>query len=79
MDTTVEKILEQALEMPPKDRAAIAERLILSLDVQTDHDVEVLWQQEIQQRIAEIEKGEVVCIPWEEVRDRLRKKSREAG
>ena len=73
MGTTIEKILEQALEMPPKDRAAIAERLILSLDVQTDSEVEVTWQQEIRKRVAEIEKGEVVCIPWEEVREQLRK------
>jgi hypothetical protein len=44
MDTTIEKIIEQALEMPPKDRAAIAERLILSLDThKTDYDVEVTW------------------------------------
>jgi putative addiction module component (TIGR02574 family) len=79
MDTTIEKILEQALEMPPKDRAAIAERLILSLDVQADSDVEATWQREIRQRVAEIEKGEVVCIPWDTVRERLRKNPRETG
>jgi len=79
MDITIEKIIEQALEMPLKDRAAIAERLILSLDVQTDPDAEATWQREIKQRVAEIEKGEVVCIPWEEVRERLRKNSRETG
>ena len=63
MDITIEKIIEEALEMPLKDRAAIAERLILSLDTQTGSDVEVSWQREIQHRVAEIEKGEVVCIP----------------
>ena len=65
--------------MPPKDRAAIAERLIVSLDAQVEYDVEGAWQREIQRRSAEIKRGEVVCIPWEEVRERLRKNYREMG
>jgi len=43
MNKVVEKIVAQALQAPPKDRAAIAERLISSLDGATDLDIEVAW------------------------------------
>lgn len=79
MDTSVEGIIAQALQMPPKIRAAIAERLLSSLDSETDLEVEAAWQQEMQRRIGEVEKGEVVCIPWEQVLQRLRGNTHVAG
>jgi len=72
MDETVEKIIAQALQKPPKDRAIIADRLISSLDTVRDVDIEIAWQEEIQQRVAEADKGEVDWIPWEVVRKRMR-------
>ena len=73
MDKAVEKIITQALQVTPKDRAIIAERLISSLDTVADFDVEVAWQKEIQRRVMEVDKGVVDCIPWEVVRERLRR------
>lgn len=75
MNKTVERIIAEALNMGPDERAYIVEQLISSLDIQADPDVEVFWQQEVQRRISEIEKGQVICIPWEEVRERLRRRS----
>jgi len=73
MNKVVEKIVAQALQAPPKDRAVIAEQLIASLDAATDLDVEVAWQEEIQKRVGEVDKGDIdCCIPWEAVRERLR-------
>lgn len=72
MSTTVEHVLTQALQMPPQDRALIAERLLSSLDAEADWEVEVAWQQEAQRRIGAIDRGEVVCLPWEQVMNRLR-------
>jgi putative addiction module component (TIGR02574 family) len=79
MSTVIENLLTQALQMPSKDRALIAERLITSLDTEADWDVEVAWQQEVQKRIEQIEKGEVICIPWEQVLNRLRGNGRAAA
>jgi len=79
MDTLVEGIIAQALQMPPKIRAIIAERLLSSLDLEPDVDVELAWQQEVQRRIVEVEKDEVVCIPWEQVLQRLRGNAHVAG
>jgi len=77
MKTAVENIINHALQMPPEDRAAIAERLISSLDSDVDQDVEIAWQQEVQRRIEEIDRGDVACIPWEQVLNRLRGNGRE--
>lgn len=73
MNTTVEKIIAQALQIPQKDRAVIAEQLISSLETVIDLDVEVVWQEEIHRRVMEVDQGNVVCIPWEVVRERLRR------
>ena len=75
MDKAVEEIITQALQTSPKNRAVIAERLISSLDTVADLDVEVAWQEEIHRRVMEVDKGVVVCVPWEVVRERLRRNS----
>jgi len=75
-----EEILEYALKRPDKDRAQIAEALIASLDTPiVDEDVELAWQQEIAKRINDVESGAVKCIPWEELRDRLRQNAHVSG
>ena len=75
----VRKIMEQALKMPARERAEIAQRLLESLDRQMDMNVESAWQSEVERRISELDSGQVACIPWEEVRERLMRNSREAG
>ena len=79
MSPAVDNILAQALQIPAQDRAAIAERLISSLDTETDWDFEIAWQQEVQRRVDEVERGEIVCLPWEQVLQQLRKNSRAAN
>lgn len=74
MKLSAKDILDRALKMPENDRAAIAERLLSSLDARPDSNVEEAWQQEIQRRLSEIDRGEVECVPWEEVRSRMGKK-----
>jgi putative addiction module component (TIGR02574 family) len=74
MKSSAKDILDRALEMPENDRAAIAERLLTSLDAKPDRNVEEAWQQEIQRRLSELDRGDVECVPWEEVRSRMGKK-----
>ena len=68
---TVDRIIDQALQQPEKERARIAEKLISSLGQTTDLDVELAWQREIGKRLKEIDSEAVECIPWEEVRNKL--------
>ncbi|MGE3273453.1 MAG: addiction module protein [Chloroflexota bacterium] len=69
---SVDEILKEALELPARDRAAVAESLIQSLDEDADdEDAEAQWSAEIARRIAEADAGTVQPIPWESVRQRL--------
>lgn len=79
MSTDTRRIVEQALKMPFRDRAEIAQRLLESLDQQGDTDFDAAWQFEIEKRIAELDSGRVSCIPWEEVRERLMRHARDPG
>jgi putative addiction module component (TIGR02574 family) len=67
-----EQLLTLALELPPEERAALAERLIESLDVPTDDGVEAAWSEEIRRRLERLDSGQAVTIPWEEARRRIR-------
>ena len=69
-------ILEDALHLPEPERARIAERLITSLEPgdEAQVEIELAWQEEVEKRVAQIDRGEAKCRPWEEVRDELKAK-----
>jgi putative addiction module component (TIGR02574 family) len=75
MNQKSEAIISDAMLMPDEDRAMIAEKLIASLDHEFEKDAEIAWQTELQKRVNEIDGGKVTCVPWEQVRARLRKNS----
>ena len=66
-----QKVLEEALTLPPGERADLAATLIDSLDEREDEAVEEAWAREIQQRMRDVESGAVKTIPWSEARNRI--------
>jgi putative addiction module component (TIGR02574 family) len=72
MDAT--DLLNEALGLPPEARAALAARLIESLDETVDPDAERLWAEEITRRLKEFDEGRSQAIPWPEVRDSILKR-----
>ena len=54
MAATVEKIMHEAMGLPPALRAFVAENLIESLDG-PDNPLSAEWQEEIRRRCAEID------------------------
>jgi putative addiction module component (TIGR02574 family) len=50
-------LLKEALALPVKDRAAIAEALLASLDEHCGDDAESAWKTEIERRITELDAG----------------------
>jgi putative addiction module component (TIGR02574 family) len=68
-----EAILEQALLLSPKDRAALIEKLLASLD-QPDAVIDGLWAKETEDRISAYEAGKLKAIPSEEVFKKYKKK-----
>jgi putative addiction module component (TIGR02574 family) len=70
MSRTPDELLEEALKLPAKGRAALAEALLSSLDQTQDAEPAALaqeWLAEVTRRAAEIDSGAVQTIPAAEV------------
>ncbi|MBL1263956.1 addiction module protein [Candidatus Methylomicrobium oryzae] len=63
----IETIRCEALLLSPQERAELAEQLLSSLDTLTEAEVEQLWFQEVARRADELDRGEAVRIPADEV------------
>ncbi|HEX5137692.1 MAG TPA: addiction module protein [Planctomycetota bacterium] len=50
-------IESKALKLPLRERARLAERLLSSLDEETDADVETEWVREAERRLDELKSG----------------------
>jgi putative addiction module component (TIGR02574 family) len=74
MATTVEKICNEALFLPADARISLIERLLKSLNLPTQVDIDNLWAEEAERRITEIERGEIKLIPGEQVFENIRRK-----
>lgn len=66
MSERATQILEDALQLPPTERAAMAERLLFSLN-RPDPEVDALWAQEAEARVAAYEAGQVQAFSADEV------------
>jgi putative addiction module component (TIGR02574 family) len=71
MKSAPKKVLEEALRLPPAARAALAGRLIESLDDLVDEDAEAAWSKEIARRIDDLDKGKVKTVPWSVARRQI--------
>jgi putative addiction module component (TIGR02574 family) len=70
METQLEALELEALKLTPGERAALAQRLLASLDENTE--INDAWAAEIERRIADIEGGAVQVIPIAEALARVR-------
>ncbi|HEY6802449.1 MAG TPA: addiction module protein [Pyrinomonadaceae bacterium] len=73
MERNLKNVLQEAIQLPERDRATLAGLLIETLDPisESESEVEAAWSAEIDRRVAEIDAGEVELIPWEVVRAEL--------
>jgi putative addiction module component (TIGR02574 family) len=71
MTRGVEDLFQEAIQLPERDRAVLADRLIQTLDRSADPGVEAAWSEEIARRVAELDAGSVETISWEDVREDL--------
>lgn len=69
-----EKIEQELLALPRKERADIALRLIQSLDEGVEEDVDAYWKEELVRRSQEIDSGKAKLILAEEVFKKARKR-----
>lgn len=71
MTAESKRILEDALELPPTERAALVEEILSSFDFPSRQEVDALWAQEAEERIDAFEQGEMESRPAKEVFDRI--------
>lgn len=69
-----EEVFKKALQLDESERAELAGMLIDSIDGDVEEGAETAWMIEIERRIAELDAGAVETIPWDIVRDGLRRR-----
>ncbi len=76
MATVSDKVLDEVLSLPADARMSLVEKLLTSLNLPTQSEIDREWAEEAERRIAQIDRGEVELIPGEEVFGKLRQKHR---
>lgn len=66
MTDSANTVIDQALKLNARERAAVAERLLMSLDV-PDPDIDAAWAREADARVEAHDRGEIGSIPAEDV------------
>ena len=66
------KVEREVLLLPSDERLALIDKLIISLNLPTQADIDRLWAKEAEKRIKELDGGKVQGIPGEEVFSELR-------
>ena len=71
MSANAEKVLQEALSLPPQDRAEILHRLLATFQEPPDAELDKLWAQEAEDRIDAFDRGELSSVSAEEVFARI--------
>ena len=75
MSELAEKLIKEALNLLPDERAIAAERLLSSLEQELS-EIDQLWAREAEDRLNAYERGEVDAIPAEEVYKAIKNRKR---
>ena len=74
MATTRDRVIEEALSLPADVRLGLVEKLLTSLNLPIDAEIDRLWAEEAERRVSQIEAGEVKMVPGEKVFSKIREK-----
>ena len=66
----LDEALKQALSLDARDRAALAESLLASLEELPEEEAERLWAEEAQRRLETYRGGRARAVPAEEVHEK---------
>ncbi|HUU02728.1 MAG TPA: addiction module protein [Myxococcota bacterium] len=67
------ELVSMAESLPIEIKTLLIDKLLNSLNP-SKQDVDQLWAQEAEKRVAEIQEGKVATIPGEEVTEQIRKR-----
>jgi len=66
MNERIKKLTDEALKLPPVERAELIEGILQSLDA-TDPRLDRLWASEVADRVAAYQRGEIEAHDFDEV------------
>ncbi|WP_367279004.1 addiction module protein [Methanospirillum sp.] len=67
MTSISKKIEQEVLSLPAQERIELIDRLIESLNLPGDPEIDRLWVEKAEQRFLELETGSVTLIPGNQV------------
>lgn len=67
MPKPLEEVTKEAMDLPPRQRLALAELLLQSADPAVDPEAQAAWDSEIRDRIRAIDEGRVTGITYDDV------------
>ena len=67
MPRALEEIAKEAMDLPPRQRLALAEFLLESADAAADPETEAAWDSEIRDRVRALKEARVSGIAYEDV------------
>jgi putative addiction module component (TIGR02574 family) len=67
MSPGAQRILEEALQLPPDELDWLVESLLIKDKNEPEAEIEAAWDSEIKRRLDEIDSGAVEMIPAEQV------------
>jgi putative addiction module component (TIGR02574 family) len=71
MNQTTKLIFNEAINLPPIDRAELIECIIESFDTKPDDEIQKVWADEAERRLMLHKNGDCRSIPEEEVFERI--------
>ncbi len=74
MPVAINSVVDEALSLPAEIRISLVEKILVSLNLPTRTEIDKLWAEEAERRVAEIDSGNVELRPGEEVFSRIRKR-----
>jgi hypothetical protein len=70
---SIEQLTTEVLALPSASRALLAEKLVESLEFDTDETLQAIWVAEAKKRRDEVRNGTVMPIPGEEALAQVRR------
>ncbi|MDD4019589.1 MAG: addiction module protein [Kiritimatiellae bacterium] len=74
MSTVADKVFDEVFDLPADERIGLVDRLLASLNLPAQPDIDRLWMEEAERRVSEIEGGAVALVPGGDVFDKIRRK-----
>ena len=74
MLTVADRVVDEVLELPSEVRVSLVNRILTSLNLPTQPEIDRLWAEEAERRVGQLDRGEIELIPGEVVFERIRRK-----